>query len=207
MSAGNAAQTDQMLEQIRAGVPEATDQLFALHRPELRAFIDLRLDPKLRRRLDASDVVQETLMEASRRLGDYLAEPALPFHLWLRQIAKDRLIMAHRRHVLARGRSLNRQVPLAESSRPTAAAKLVDSASSPSQHLARQETSDQVRQAIDRLPEADRTILLLRNHQSLSNQEAAAVLGIDPVAASQRYGRALRRLDKLLNKELGEKAL
>ena len=69
--------------------------------------IALRLDPALTARLDASDVVQEVLVEASKRLDDYLCVILLFFHLWLRQIAKDHMIDAHRKHRKAqRARSI-----------------------------------------------------------------------------------------------------
>jgi RNA polymerase sigma-70 factor (ECF subfamily) len=61
--------------------------------------VELRLDPQLRSRVDPSDVVQEAQMEAARRLPGYLESPPLPFRLWLRQIAQDRLLNLHRRHV------------------------------------------------------------------------------------------------------------
>jgi RNA polymerase sigma-70 factor (ECF subfamily) len=205
MSAGNSAQTNQLLDQLRAGDQEAADRLFALYHPELLAFIGKRMNPKLRRRLGASDVVQETLVEASRRLENYLAEPAMPFHLWLQQIARDRLIMERRRHQAGR-RNVDREVPLPDSCGPTPANRLVDPASTPGQHVARQEIENQVRQAIEQMPENDRTILQMRYLQELPNQEAAAALGIDPVAASQRYGRALRKLQKLLKQGPREKS-
>ena len=75
--------------------------------------IDLRMDRVLERRVDASDIVQDVLIEANRRLSDYLANPIMPFHLWLRQMAKDRLIDAHRRHRVAARRSMDREQPLA----------------------------------------------------------------------------------------------
>jgi RNA polymerase sigma-70 factor (ECF subfamily) len=53
-------------------------------------------------------------------------------------------------------------------------------------------------QAVDALPEADREMVRMRNLQHLTNQQVAAVLEIDPVAASQRYGRALLRLRAIL---------
>ena len=74
--------------------------------------IGLRLDPALAARLDASDVVQDVLLEAHRRLSDYLRNPVMPFQLWLRHIAKDHLIDAHRRHRVAQRRSLDREQPL-----------------------------------------------------------------------------------------------
>ena len=75
--------------------------------------IELRLDRVLGRRVDASDVVQDVLLRASQRLGDYLRNPVVPFHLWLRQIAQDQMIDAHRRHREAGKRSLDRERPLA----------------------------------------------------------------------------------------------
>jgi RNA polymerase sigma-70 factor (ECF subfamily) len=70
--------------------------------------------------------------------------------------------------------------------------------STPSKQLERSETARRVREVLSQLSEADREILLMRNLEGLSNQDAAEVLQIEPVAASQRYGRALLRLRKLL---------
>jgi RNA polymerase sigma-70 factor (ECF subfamily) len=68
----------------------------------------------IQRRVDASDIVQEVLVEANRRLDEYLhsKEPVMPFHLWLRHMARDRLIDAHRRHRRAARRSIDRELPL-----------------------------------------------------------------------------------------------
>ena len=74
--------------------------------------IDVRMDQVLKRRVDASDIAQEVMIEANRRMREYLADPVMPFHLWLRQMAKDRLIDAHRRHRQAARRSMDREQPL-----------------------------------------------------------------------------------------------
>src|SRR5207302_4040562 len=111
--ASNSQETQELLDQARRGDASAVDRLLATHREPLRRMIGLRLDPALAGRLDASDVVQDVLLEASRRLDDYLRNPAMPFHLWLRHIAKDHVIDAHRRHRLARRRSVDRERPLA----------------------------------------------------------------------------------------------
>jgi RNA polymerase sigma-70 factor (ECF subfamily) len=84
-----------------------------------------------------------------------------------------------------------------ESSRAFARQLLADN-SSPSARLAASELAQRVRQAVARLPEADREVVLLRNFEGLSNQEVAMLLQIQPATASQRYGRALLRLRKLL---------
>src|SRR5260370_41757053 len=97
--AADSTETEQLLRQVRAGEKLATEQLLNRHRAYLRRLIELRLDPKLRARVDPSDVVQEAQMEAHRRLGDYVKRPARPFRLWLRQIAFDRLLIMRRHHV------------------------------------------------------------------------------------------------------------
>src|SRR5437660_5525365 len=104
--------TLELLDAARLGKAKAVDQLLAQHREPLRRRIGLRLDPALAARLDASDVVQDVLLEASRRLRDYLQKPNLPFHLWLQLIADDHVIDAWRRHRQAQRRSLDREQSL-----------------------------------------------------------------------------------------------
>jgi RNA polymerase sigma-70 factor (ECF subfamily) len=194
----DSAETQRLLEQVRAGDRLAFDQLFARHRSFLRHLIEVRLDPRLRARVDPSDVVQETHLEAFRRLADYLARQPMPFRLWLRKTAHERLLALQRRHLGAARRAVGREVRLPEASSLQLAQQLVAAGSTPSQRLDRDEQAAAVRRALGRLSASDREVLLLRNVEMLSNQEAAHVLEIDPAAASQRYGRALLRLRKLL---------
>jgi RNA polymerase sigma-70 factor (ECF subfamily) len=194
----DCAETQRLLEQVGAGDRLAFEQLFTRHRPFLRQVVELRLDPRLRARVDPSDVVQETQLEAFRRLGDYLERRPMPFRLWLRKTACERLLMAQRHHAGAARRAVGREVPLPDASSLQLAQQLLAGGSTPSQRLDREEVAGRVRQALALLSENDREILLLRNLEMLSNQEAANVLQIDPAAASQRYGRALLRLRKLL---------
>src|SRR5271167_3196658 len=105
-------ETQDLLAQAREGQPGAVDRLLDVHREPLRRMIGMRLDPALAARIDASDVVQDVLLEAHKRLQDYLRNPAMPFHLWLRHIAKDHVIDAHRRHRQAQRRSLDREQPI-----------------------------------------------------------------------------------------------
>src|SRR5438874_7467543 len=108
----DAPQTEQLLQRARSGDGAAVNELLNRHRDALRRLVELRLDPVIKRRVDASDIVQEVLLEANRRLKEYLVDPAMPFHLWLRHMAKDRMIDAHRRHRQAQRRSLDREPPL-----------------------------------------------------------------------------------------------
>src|SRR5262249_2867453 len=149
-------------------------------------------------RVDPSDVVQEALLDAARRLPDYLAGPPLPFHLWLRQAACDRLREVGRRHLGAGCRPVSREVALPPRSSAVLAPVLRASGGGPLERLLEEELAQRVRLALARLSEEDAEVVLLRALEGLSNQEAAEVLGIRPAAASKRYTRALLRLGEML---------
>jgi len=186
--------TEELLKQARAGDRDSFERLFARYRNYLHQLVELRLDARLRSRIDASDVVQETQLEAFRRLADYLDREPMPFRLWLRKTAQERLGMLQRRHLGAARRAIGREAPLPDVSSLQLAGQFLASGSTPSQQLSRQELVRQVEKAITQLSEADRDVLLMRNLEGLSNQEVAQVLQIEPATASQRYGRALLRL-------------
>ena len=208
----DAPETQELLALARGGDVQAVNQLLDRHRDALRRLVDLRMDRALRRRVDASDVVQEVLVEANRRLRDYLAEPApMPFHLWLRHMAQDRLIDAHRRHRVAQRRSLDREQPLTapgsiDQSTIELAGQLCDPQLTPSAAATWQETLRRFQEAVERLDAIDREIILMRHFEKLSNQEAAQVLGLTSAAASMRYLRAVRRLRTLLGGEEDQEA-
>jgi RNA polymerase sigma-70 factor (ECF subfamily) len=189
---------DRLLRQAYAGDGLAFEELFARYRPYLLRLIALRLDTKLRPRIDASDVVQETQLEVFRRLGEFLERQPMPFRVWLRKTACERLLKLREHHLNAAKRSLDREVPLPERSSLLLAQGLFALGSSPSQRLSRREIARRVSQALAELPEADREILLMRTFEGLSYEEVGAALEIAPAAARKRYGRALLRLQKLL---------
>ena len=83
--------------------------LLEQHRDRLRRMIAARLDRRLAPRLDPSDVVQETLADAARRLPDYLRDRPLPFYPWLYRLAADRLARTHRDHVASTVRGIGRE--------------------------------------------------------------------------------------------------
>src|SRR6516162_6416908 len=204
-----SADPDGLLEQARQGDEQARQRLLALHREAVRRMIDLRLDPAIAARLDASDVVQEVLLEASRRLDSYLRSPAMPFHLWLRHIAKDHIIDAHRRHRQAQRRSLDREQPivpavLADHSSYELAGQILDQEPTPASAAIRHELQRRLDTAIAALDDDDREVILMRHGEQLSNQEVAAALGLTEAAASMRYLRAVRRLRAALLPEGGE---
>jgi RNA polymerase sigma-70 factor (ECF subfamily) len=194
----DSQETQSLLQQIRAGDQRAVEQLFARHQAYLHRLVELRLDPRLRSRLDVSDIVQEAHLEALNRLDAYLDRPALPFRLWLRQIAFDRALKARRQHLGTARRALGREVPLPERSSLVLARQLLAGGSTPSQQMDQRELALRLRQAVAQLPETDREVVMMRHFEGLSNQEVACLLGIDPATASKRHGRAMLRLHQIL---------
>jgi RNA polymerase sigma-70 factor, ECF subfamily len=206
----NRDQTDEMLSQARDGESGAIDRLLGEFREPLRRVVQLRLDPMIARRVDASDIVQDVLIEANQRLGDYLKTPDMPFHLWLRHLAQDRIIDTHRRHRQAQRRSVDREQAIHkpawadDESSASLVAQLVDTDQTPATEAIRQELARKLSNAIDELAEDDREIILLRHQEMLSNQDVAAMLKLSEAAASMRYLRALRRLRGVLVPDDGE---
>src|SRR5947209_5480495 len=195
----DADQTRALLDRAKSGEAAAVDDLLAKHRDPLRRAVELRLDPALGRRVDASDIVQDVLLEANRRLRDYLRDPTMPFHLWLRHLAKDRMIDAHRFHRKAQRRSLDReqatQAPAwAAESSVQLIAQLLDPEKTPATAAVQQELERRLQTAVAGLDDADREVILMRHYEGLGNQEVAAELDLTEAAASMRYLRALRRL-------------
>ena len=123
----------------------------------------------------------------------------MPFHLWLRHIAKDHMIDAHRRHRQAQRRSLDREQPivpagLADQSSLELAGQFLDQEMTPATAAIRHELQRRMQEAVASLEEDDREIILMRHYEQLSNQEVALALGLSEAAASMRHLRAVRRL-------------
>src|SRR5947209_12664922 len=101
-----AVDTDFLLNRAAAGDLGARDQLLGRHRDRLKRMVAVRADPRLAARVDPSDVVQEALADAARKLDGYLRDRPLPFYPWLRRLAWERIVLLHRRHVRAQRRSV-----------------------------------------------------------------------------------------------------
>jgi RNA polymerase sigma-70 factor (ECF subfamily) len=199
--------TDQLLDRAGRGDADARNRLLDRHRRQLRSLIALRMDPRLAARVDPSDVIQESLAEAARRLSDYLHDRPLPFYPWLRQIALERLIDLQRRHVRSQKRSVRREefcLPRLPDDSVQGLARLASMGSSPSRAQERRDLQERVRAALERLAERDREVLLLRHFEQLPVKQIAAVLGISEGAAKVRHARALERLRQELDDDLEE---
>lgn len=199
--------TDVLLTAVKEGDSLAMNQLLERHRAPIRRLVELRLDRKVQRRVDVSDVVQEVMVEASGRLEKYLDDPVMAFHLWLRQIAWDHIIDTYRRHRVSAKRNMDREQPLVtagagpDESSMDLAVQLCDGNMTPAAIATQREIADQVEKAVHRLDDPDREVILMRHYEHLSNLEIAEVLQLNPPAASMRYLRAVRRLRQLLEDE------
>jgi RNA polymerase sigma-70 factor, ECF subfamily len=204
----DSVETQSLLLQADSGDRQAFEELFARHRAALRRAVELRLDAKLRARVDPSDVVQETQLEAFQRLPDYLERRPMPFRLWLRKTAYERLLKVQRQHLKTAKRAAGREVPLPQESSLLLAEQLLAAGPTPSQQVAKRELVRRLRSALSELPSAQREVLLMRNFEGLSYQEVAYILDIDAAAARKRYGRALLQLrHRLLEGGLRESEL
>ena len=193
-----------LLRRAEGGDRDAMGEIFALHRTRLRRMVDLRLDRRLRDRVDASDVIQEASLEAWRRLPKFLEKRDMPLFLWLRFLTGQKILELHRHHVGAQKRDARREVrlhrrPLPGASSEALAHQLMGRRTAPSLAARRAEARILLQQALDGMDPADREILSLRHFEQLSNGEAAAELGLDESAASKRYTRALRKLRRILD--------
>jgi RNA polymerase sigma-70 factor, ECF subfamily len=208
MTASQSPETEELLERATRGDPQAIEQLLTRYRPRLRQMVMVRMDPRLKSRIDPSDVVQEALMDASRMLPEYLRDRPLPYYPWLRQVAWQRLYDLQVQHVQAKKRSVARErvdaMILSDASIVQLAERVVATGTSPSMNLFRKELRRRVREALGQMKAEDREVLVLRYLEQLDAKEIAAIVGISEDAVNMRHLRALKRLRGLFHEALGD---
>jgi len=197
--------SETLLERLRNGDEASLAVLFSRHREKLWRLVQFRLDPRLRGRVDADDVLQEAYLNAAQRVRHFFEKPSMSFFVWLRLIVDQTLADTHRRHLGTRLRDAGREVRIDAGGHPHAtstsiAIQIAGSLTSPSQAAIREETYRQLEEALESMDPMDREVLALRHFEELSNGEVAEVLGIQEKAASIRYVRALRRLKGILTR-------
>lgn len=195
----NQDETIQLLGGAKQGDPNAVDRLMDRHRNSLHKMVACRLNQGIARRVDASDIVQDALLTASRRLAEYLAKPDIPFHAWLRQLARDRLADVYRRE-LADKRDVAREQCIAPTDRPSLdpLAQARDVQLTPAAMLLKKEFAERFNQVVEQLDEGSKEVILMRHAEQLTNSQVAEILGLTEAAAGMRYLRALRQLKSLL---------
>ena len=195
--------TVNLVERLRAGDRRALAELFQRHRDRLRRMVELRIDPRLQGRVDASDVLQDGFLDLEKRVASYLNDPRLPVFLWLRLVVSDRLALVHRHNLGTRMRDVSQEVslyrdPMPQASSAALASMLLGRMTSPSNAAIRAEQILQVQEAVNSLEPLDREVVALRHYEQLTRAETAVVLGITEEAGAKRYIRALKKLKTIL---------
>jgi RNA polymerase sigma-70 factor, ECF subfamily len=196
--------TDQLLQRVAAGEPAAAAALLTRHEARLRRMVEMRLDTRLASRLDPSDIVQDVMVEAHKRLATYAQQREIPFYPWLRAIAWDKLIEMNRRHIAAERRSVRREadrLDLSGDSELILVNRLAAATRTPNEQLIQREITARVRRAIEGLKPLDREVVVLRHLEELSFPETAAVLRLSEGAVYTRYRRAIERLHRVLHED------
>lgn len=192
--------TDQEIEQgLRSGDENSLAQLLAKHRDRLWRIVHFRMDRRLIGRVDADDILQNSFVEAAKRIHHFADQHQYSAFVWLRMIVGQTLVDMHRRHIGTQQRDASREV---NSFPSTTSASMTDflagHLTTPSEAAMRDEQKVELHAAVEAMEPIDREVLALRHFEELTNQEAAEVMGITQKAASIRYVRALARLKVLL---------
>jgi RNA polymerase sigma-70 factor (ECF subfamily) len=192
-----------LLDRLRAGDQGALATMFDCYRDRLRRMVELRIDPRLRARINASDVLQEAYIDLARDLSSYVVDPKLQPLLWMRVHIGRRLATLHRKHLGTRMRDAGLEISIYQGALPQAssaalASMLLGKQTSPTQAAQRAERLLRVQEALNALDPIDREVLALRHFEQLDRAETAQVLGISPGAGAKRYFRALKRLKDAL---------
>lgn len=183
--------------------PEDAGRLLESFRAYLRLLARLHLAPQLRGKLDPSDIVQQTMLQAYQALNQFRGRSEAEWAAWLRQILTRNLAQAVRgfgraRRDLARERSLQAAV---DASSARLEAFLAADQSSPSQRAQQGEQALRLAAALEQLPPAQREALILQHWQGLSLAEIGGHLGRSPEAVAGLIKRGLKQL-RLLMQEM-----
>jgi RNA polymerase sigma-70 factor (ECF subfamily) len=203
LAGNNPAEVADLLRAAAGGDTAGLGRVLDRDRGRLRRMVALRLDYRLQGRVDPSDVIQDAQLEAARRLAEYLANPTMPFFLWLRLITGQRIALAHRQHLGVQMRAAGREVslyrePLPEATSAALAAHLLGRLTDPPGAAVRAEVKARLQEALNGMDPADREVLTLRHFEQLSTAETALELGISEEAAKKRHVRAVKRLKQIL---------
>lgn len=192
---------DRLLRLARAGNPTALGQLLERYRPYLALLARLGLGRRLQAKVDAADVVQETLLKAHRDFAAFRGATEGEWTAWLRQILVWTLANLVRRYQGARGRDPRLEVELrAVADGSVLSGSLIDPGTSPSGRAARREWGVLLATALDTLPDHYREAVVLRHLEGLSFPQVAERMGRTEESVKKLWARGLA----LLKKGLGD---
>lgn len=195
---------DSLVDRVLHGDRDALAAVFAHHRDRLWRIVNFRIDPRLRGRVDADDVLQEAYLNAERRIGHVIQDAPDGLFVWFRMIVSQTMAEIHRRHLGVQRRDPMREQSLnaggwsADATSFSISSHLFGHLTSPSQAALRKELTEQLEFALSSMEDLDREVLAMRHFEELSNRETANALGLTEQAASARYVRALTRLQHIL---------
>ena len=188
-----------LLAELRDGDAAARATILARYRSWLQLLARMQIDGRFQGKFDASDIVQQTLMEACRDLPQFRGGSEAELLAWLRQILAHILGHEFRRYAGTQQRDLAREVSL-EQSLVQSSRRLGDllaaSGTSPSQQAVRHEQEIMLAEILSRLPDDHREVLILRNLEGLSHEEVAQRMGRGVGAVRMLWVRALMRVRK-----------
>jgi len=182
-----------LLRAARRGDEEALGQLLETYRDYLRLLARLEIGRELRAKVDASDIVQETFLQASRAFEDFRGVTEPEMLVWLRKILASRLAKTVRHYFGAQRRDLHLERALDRSSQALRAA-LATTGTSPSEGAARGERAVLLANAVERLPEDYRDVIILRHLRGLPFAQVAREMKRSPGSVEKLWARALGRL-------------
>jgi RNA polymerase sigma-70 factor (ECF subfamily) len=201
MSPAIPLDAEQLLRLARAGSGLALGQLLELYRHYLTLLARLQISRRLQGKVDPTDLVQETFLNASRDFGQFRGSNEKELAGWLRQILAARLADLFRRYCGTRGRDVGLEraleVELDQSSQVLDRG-LVAPLSSPSRQAVRHEQAAWLAQALERLPTAYREVLVLHHLQECDFPEVGRRMGRSVEAVKKLWARALVRLRRSL---------
>lgn len=191
----------ELLQKARGGDDAARDELFARCRSYIGIVARTQVEGRLRTKIDASDLVQTTLLEAHRGLKNFRGETEAEWLAWLKRILAHNATDFARRYHGTEKRQAKREVPIHVSPAGASGSFLrepSDPRQTPSQCLMQREREIEVAAAIEQLPDDYREVVMLRNLQRLSFNEVAERMGRSRPAVQMLWLRALRQLESVL---------
>ena len=187
------------LAAARAGSRDALGQALQACRDYLQIIAGQELDPDLRAKAGASDLVQETFVDAQRLFVRFQGTSEAEWRAWLRQLLLNNLADFTRRYRASAKRRVGREVPLeAGDSSAERGGGLAADISSPSAQAMAPEQAAVLERALERLPEDYRQVLKLRYEDDLSFEEIGRRTGRSGNAARKLWVRAVQRLEEEL---------
>jgi RNA polymerase sigma-70 factor (ECF subfamily) len=196
----NGDQVSGLLAQARAGDAAARDLLFAHCRDYLGLAARARVETWLRAKVDASDLVQQTMLEAHRGFGRFQGVTEAEWLAWLRRILDNNAADFVRRYRSTGKRQVGREVPLAgagDSSVPGCPEPAADD-ESPSAAAVRHEGELALAAALSKLTPDHREVIVLRNLQRLPFDEVAQRMERSRPAVQMLWMRAIQKLQEVM---------